>query len=53
MAEEIPKRVHMAVRGAMGQQSSHAQIDGNYFPMPGVSVCINKKKRRKKKEEKK
>lgn len=39
VAEEIPRRTHMAVRGAMGQASAHAQINGNYRPVPG-EVCM-------------
>lgn len=34
VAAEIPSRIHMAVRGGTGQAMSHAQINGNFHPLP-------------------
>ena len=34
VALEAPKRIHMAVRGGTGQVGAHAQINGNFYPLP-------------------
>ena len=36
VAMEAPKRIHMAVRGGTGQVGAHAQINGNFYPLPDL-----------------
>eukprot|EP00039_Didymoeca_costata_P019789 m.338937 g.338937 ORF g.338937 m.338937 type:complete len:884 (-) comp18606_c0_seq1:103-2754(-) len=37
-ATEVPNRIHMAVRGGTGQSCAHAQINGNFYPLPDITV---------------